>query len=137
MINALHKKDRVECGNYLSISLVAHAGKVFLKVVATKLSVYCKVKGFLPEEQCGFRSHHSTTDMNIRGVQTTRVGNEARVPLFLCFVDLKRAYDSVDSTLFRQVLARLGVPLQRNKVTYQSYHRMRSCVRSDDSVCSE
>ena len=28
------KKDRTECGNYRGISLVAHAGKVLLKIIA-------------------------------------------------------------------------------------------------------
>ena len=39
VIKVLHKKkDRTECGNYRGISLVAHAGKVLLKIVATRLS---------------------------------------------------------------------------------------------------
>ena len=29
------KKDKTECSNYRGISLVAHAGKILLKVVAT------------------------------------------------------------------------------------------------------
>ena len=37
VIKVLHKKkDRAECGNYRGISLVAHAGKVLLKIVATR-----------------------------------------------------------------------------------------------------
>ena len=41
VITALHKKgDKTECGNYRSISLVSHAGKVLLKVVARRLSAY-------------------------------------------------------------------------------------------------
>ena len=31
------KKDRTECGNYRSISLVAHAGKMMQKIVASHL----------------------------------------------------------------------------------------------------
>ena len=63
-LKVLHKwKDRTECGNYRGISLVAHVGKVFLKAVAMRLSGYCEAKGLLPEEQCGFRPHHSNTDM--------------------------------------------------------------------------
>ena len=55
VIAVLHKKgDKMECGNYRGISLVSHAGKVFLKVVAKRLSAYCEAKGLLPEEQCGF-----------------------------------------------------------------------------------
>ena len=62
VITVLHKKgDTTECGNYRGISLVSHAGKVLLKVVARRLSAYCEAKGLLPEEQCGFRSDRSTT----------------------------------------------------------------------------
>ena len=60
VITVLHKKgDKTECGNYRGVSLVSHAGKVLLKVVARTLSAYCEAKGLLPEEQCGFRSNRS------------------------------------------------------------------------------
>ena len=49
LIMVLHKrKDRAECGNYRGISLVAHAGKILLKVIARRLSEYCKRVGILP-----------------------------------------------------------------------------------------
>ena len=55
VITVLHKKgDKTECGNYHGISLVSHAGKILLIVVARRLSAYCEAKGLLPEEQCGF-----------------------------------------------------------------------------------
>ena len=57
------KKDRTECGNYRGILLVAHAGKILLKIIARCLSEYCERVGILPEEQSGFRSNRSTTDM--------------------------------------------------------------------------
>ena len=58
LIKIMHKKnDRAECGNYRSISLVAHAGKVFFNIVATRLRTYCEAKELRPEEQCGFRPH--------------------------------------------------------------------------------
>ena len=43
VITVLHKKgDKTECGNYCGISLVSHAAKVLLKVVARRLSAYCE-----------------------------------------------------------------------------------------------
>ena len=65
LIKVLHnkKKDRIKFGNYRGIILVAHAGKVLLKLVATRLSAYCEANELLPEEQCGFCLHRSTTDM--------------------------------------------------------------------------
>ena len=66
VITVLHEKgDKTECGNHRGISLVSHAGKVLLKVVARRLSASCEAKGLLPEEQCGFRQDRSTTDMMI------------------------------------------------------------------------
>ena len=63
-IKVLHKKkDRTGCGSYRVISLVAHAGKVRLKVIAGRLSDYCERENILPEEQCGFRPQRSTVDM--------------------------------------------------------------------------
>ena len=100
VIKILHKKkDRIECGNYRGISLVAHAGKVLLKIVAMRLSSYCEARDLLPEEQCGFRPHNSTTDIMFAVQRLQELGRKSRVPLFLCFIDLQKAYDSVDRTL--------------------------------------
>ena len=38
------------------------------------------------------------------------IGREAGVSLFMCFIDLQKAYDTVDRTLLCQVLSRIGVP---------------------------
>ena len=100
MIKFLHKKkDRTKWGNYCGISLVVYAGKVLLTIVTTRLSAYCEAKGLLPEEQRGFCPHRSTTDTMFTVRRLQELGRRARVPLFLCFVDLQKAYDSVDLTL--------------------------------------
>ena len=113
VLKLLHKKkDRTDCGNYRGISLVTHADKVLLKIVAMRRGGVYETEGLLPDEQCGFRPHLSTMDMasTVRRVQ--ELGRKARVPLSLCFIDLQKAYDSVDRTLLWQVLARFGVPPQ-------------------------
>ena len=65
------------------------------------------------------------------------LGRKARAPLFLCFIDLQKAYDSVDRTLLWQVLARFGTPPQMIEVIRQFHDGMRACVRSYDGRCSE
>ena len=51
IIKVVHKKkDRIECGNYMGISLVAHAGKILLKIIARHLSDNCERLGILPEK---------------------------------------------------------------------------------------
>ena len=138
VITVLHKKgDKTECGNYRGISLVSHAGKVLLKVVARRLSAYCEAKGLLPEEQCGFRPNRSTTDMMFVVRRLQEIGRKAGVSLFMCFIDLQKAYDTVDRTFLWQVLTRIGVPPQMIAVIQQFHDGMRACVRPDDGVCSD
>ena len=138
IITVLHKKgDKTECGNYRGISLVSHAGKVLLKVVARRLSAYCEAKGLLPEEQCGFKPNRSTTDMVFVVRRLQEIGRKAGVSLFMCFIDLQKAYDTVDRTLLWQVLTRIGVPPQMIAIIQQFHDGMNACVRPDDVVCSD
>ena len=113
VITVLHKRgDKTECGNYRGISLVSHAGKVLLKVVARRLGAYCEAKELLPEEQCGFRPNRSTTDMMFVVRRLQEVERKAGLSLLMCFIDLQKVYDTVDRTLLWQVLTRIGVPPQ-------------------------
>ena len=88
MINVRHKsKDRAECGNYRGILLVAHAGKVLLEIVATRLSVYCEAKELLLEEQCRSHPvrHRSITDKIFAVRRPQELGKErtrAAFPVF-------------------------------------------------------
>ena len=50
---------------------------------------------------------------------------------------LQKAYDTVDRTLLRQVLTRIGVPPQMIAVIRQFHDGVRVCVRHDDGVCSD
>ena len=87
-IKVLHqKKDRPECGNYRGISLMAHAGKVLLKVIAGRLSDYCERENILPEEQRGFRPQRSTVDMMLFVVRRLQeLARKKDTPLYLCII---------------------------------------------------
>ena len=65
------------------------------------------------------------------------LGPKAGVPLFLCFIDIQKAYDSVDRNLLWQVLSRLGVPPQMITVIREFHDGMKACVRSGDGTCSK
>ena len=85
---------------------MAHANKVLLKVITGRLSDYCEREGILPEEQCGFRPHRSTVDMMFVVRHLQELARKKDTPLFMCFIDLTEAYDSVDRALLWTVLAR-------------------------------
>ena len=94
-IKVLHKKsDRSDCNNFRGISLVSHAGKVLLKIVANRLSDFCEAQQILPEEQCGFRPARSTIDMLFVVRRLQQLGRQRKIPLYMCFVDLQKAYEN-------------------------------------------
>ena len=140
VIKILHKNEELtECGNYRGTSLTAHAVEVLLKVAATRLSAYREnIKRLLPEEQCGFRPYRFTADMSFPVRRLQELATEERVSLFLFFIHLQEAHDSVDHTLLWRVLARFGVPpqmMQMIKVIRQVDDGMGACLRNNDAVC--
>ena len=48
------KKDYTECDNYRGLYLVAHAGKILLKIISRCLSECWECVGILLEEKSGF-----------------------------------------------------------------------------------
>ena len=131
------KSDRSNCNNYRGISLLSHAGKVLLKIVADRLSDYCEAHSTLPDEQCGFRPERSTVDMMFVVRRLQELARRRRIPLYMCFVDLQKAYDSVDRELLWKVLARAGVPEEMIAVIRQFHNGMQAQVRMDDGELSD
>ena len=88
---------------------VALSGKLLLKMVASRLSNYCEAEGILPEEQCSFLPARSTVDVLFVVRRLQELGRARNPPLYMCFIDLQNAYDSVDRELLWVVPARFGV----------------------------
>ena len=129
-IKVLYKKsDRSDCNNFRGISLASPADKVLLKIVANRLSDFCEARQILPEEQCGFRPARSTIHMLFVVRRLQELGRQRKLPLYMCFVDLRKTYDSVDRELLWKVLARAGVPSVMIDVIRQFHGGMRVKVR--------
>ncbi|CAN0066575.1 unnamed protein product, partial [Sphacelaria rigidula] len=134
-IKVLHKKlDRAQCSNYRGISLVAHTAKVLLKIVANRLGDFCEETDVFPKEQCGFRRQRSTIDMMF--VVRQELGRTSNIPINMCFIDLQKAYDSVDRTLLWEVLARFGVPSRMIAIIRMFHDGMRARVQLNSGELS-
>ena len=64
-------------------------------------------------------------------------GWKVGVSLFMCFIDLQKAYDTVDRTLLRQVLTRIGVPPQMIAFIPQFHDGVKARVRPGDGASSD
>ena len=132
------KSDQSDCNNFRGISLVSHSGKVLLKIVANHLKDFYEAQQILPEEQGGFRQARFTIDMLLLVVHRLQeMGRRRKIPLYMWFVDLRKAYDSVDREQLWKMLAREGVPFVVIDVVRQFHDGMRARVRMNDGELSE
>ena len=110
MIVTLYKNkgDRSDCNNYRGISLLSIVGKVYARVLLTRLQTLAE--RVYPESQCGFRAGRSTTDMIFSVRQLQEKCREQQQPLYLAFVDLTKAFDLVSRSGLFSLLQRIGCP---------------------------
>ena len=101
-----YKEDRAMCGNSRGISLLSIAGKVFAKILLNRLLNISE--NILPESQSGFRSNRSTVDMIFAARQLFEKSREQHRDLYVAFIDLSKAFDSVDRNLLWLILLRSG-----------------------------
>ena len=102
------KGDSTVCGNYRGISLLSVAGKIFAKLLLNRIND--TVEKILPEAQCGFRKSRSTADMIFAARQIQEKCLEKDKDLYMVFIDLTKAYDTVSRDLLWQLLKRYGIP---------------------------
>jgi hypothetical protein len=131
------KLDKTLCGNYRGISLVAHAGKVLLKLVEMRLSRHAETCNILPEEQCGFRRGRSTIDMLFVARMLQEFARDKNVSIFMLFIDLMKAYDCIDRTLLWLILAKIGVPEKMINVIRAFHDGMQAVVRLEGGALSK
>ena len=103
-----NKGDKGDCNNYRGISLLSITGKAFARVILCRLQRLAE--RVLPESQCGFRSKRSTVDMVFALRQIQEKCREQQMPLLTCFVDLTKAFDTVNRSGLYAVLKAIGCP---------------------------
>ena len=116
---------------------IYHTVHILYRCTCNQSICSCKWRKIFLEAQYGFRVGRSTDGMIyvVRGVQ--ELAREKDLPLFMCFIDLQKAYDSVDRSLLWKVLARYGVPAKLISIIRQFHDGMRACVRLDSGETSE
>ena len=88
------KGDLQQCSNYRTMSLISHASKVMLKIIVKRIER--KLEAEMNVIQAGFRQGRGTRDhiFNLRMI--IKKCREFNQPLFTCFVEYTKAFDSVE-----------------------------------------
>ena len=132
----LHKKkDRKICDNYRGISLLSVPGKVLSLVLLDRLETIIDPQ--LMESQCGFRKGRGTVDQIWVARQIIERATEYQTPVHLGFVDLTKAYDSVDRSALFAMLRHYRVPQQLIDIIKELYTGTWCCVRTTDGTSED
>ena len=127
-----NKGDKGDCNNYRGISLLSIVGKVYARVVLKRLQILAE--RVLPESQCGFRGGRSTMDMIFTLRQLQEKCREQHVPLYMAFIDLTKAFDTVSRSALYQVLESIGCPPKLLSIIASFHDDMKAKVQFDRST---
>lgn len=119
-----------DCSSYRGISLLSTAGKILAHILNTRLSRLAEQ--VLPESQCGFRPYRGTVDAIFVVKQIQEKSLEQNRPLYMCFVDLEKAFDRVPREALWRVLHKTGCPEKFVNLIRQFHVDMMAKVRHEN-----
>ena len=104
----IHKKgSALDCENFRTISLISHMGKILMMILTERLRNH--LEEHISDEQAGFRKNRSTTQQILMLKLIAEKARRKGRKIYNCFVDFKKAFDSVDQGITWAVLKSYGV----------------------------
>ena len=127
------KGNKRSCDNHRGISLLSIAGKILARVLLNRLLKHLE-QGHLPESQCGFRAGRGTIDMVFAARQLQEKSMEQHQDLYMTFVDLTKAFDTVSREGLWKIMSKFGCPDRFVKIVRQFHDGMMARVLDDGSA---
>ena len=123
--------------NYRGVTLLSTLGKLFTKILNSRLTEWAENYGVYIEAQAGFRSKMGTTDniFVLHGLITHLI-NEGK-KLYCAFVDFRKAFDFVNRDILWFKLIKIGVRGKILNVMRGMYSSVKFRVKYQNELSSE
>lgn len=128
---AIYKNgDPLNPGNYRGITLTSNLGKLFCKIINSRITNYLEDNELLIKEQAGFRKGLRTDDQIfilkkiVDDIIKTKNGR-----LYACFVDFQKAFDNVWHDALLLKLHKIGIKGRCFNVIKNMYTNSTICTK--------
>ena len=119
---------RSDPSNYRGITLLNVMAKLFSAIVNSRLEWWAETNNVLNVTQFGFRKNHRTTDPIFIINSLIQLYKKRKKTLFACFIDFKKAFDSINHSLLWRKLANLGCSTTILTILQNMYRNATSVV---------
>ena len=136
IITPIHKGGiKTDPSNYRGISVMSCLSKLFSSILNLRLKQYVSENKILCDEQLGFREGNRTSDalLTLYSLIHQYCHKNGR-KIYSCFVDFKKAFDSIPRDLLLEKLLKLGVNGKFFNVIKSMYNNDFCCVRIGEKI---
>ena len=129
------KGDTSDCNNYRGITIISVLSKLYATMINNRLSAWRLAKmDRRARGQGGFLKDHRTTDHIFILQHLIDKSYADKKPLYTCFVDLSKAFDTISRAKLWERLADLGIRGRMLDALKAYYDDVRECVKSGDGL---
>ena len=109
-VTPIYKKgDSQLLENYRPVSMLPIFGKLFEKIIYSRLYSFLMTKNIICGQQFGFRKHHSTSHAINYSVNLILDGIQSQKHVLGIFIDLSKAFDTINHGILLEKLCRYGI----------------------------
>ena len=104
-------------------------GKIFTSILNSRITDWAEERSLIPESQIGFRKYRSTLNCIFILNTAIEVSIGQMKQLYVCYVDFKKAFDSINHKLLWSCLRHIGIRQRMLAVLQSMYSSASSCVK--------
>ena len=106
----IHKKEsKLDCSNYLPTSLLSNLNKILQKLMSSRLHKFSNISNIIYPLQFGFWQTYYTSFALIHLTETIKEALDQEKYGCGIFVDLQKAFDTVDHNILMDELKHYGI----------------------------
>jgi hypothetical protein len=120
--------------NYRTIMINPLFAKLFGSMLEKKISKWTEERDKRAKGQAGFRPKHSTVDHCITLRHIIEKAWEKKEEVFCCFVDFRKAFDTVPRDKLWSRMEELGVPKHLRAAVHRMYEEVKAKIRTSAGI---